>query len=99
MNWHEELIRAIENRQVLVFMYGGQERVVEPHAYGESTAGNRVLRCYQIAGGSNSEKVPDWKLMVTAEIGGLRPTGQTFANARPGYKRGDSAMRHIYAQL
>lgn len=96
---HQTLINAIQSRQILTFTYDGQPRTVEPHAYGLSTAGNKVIRVYQTAGRSNSGRVPDWTLMTVSKIVGLTMTGSSFSSARPGYKRGDSAMTNIYAQL
>ncbi len=41
-----ELIQAVFERRVVVFLYGGLLRTVEPHAYGVSTAGHEVLSAY-----------------------------------------------------
>ncbi|MET3216069.1 UNVERIFIED_ORG: hypothetical protein ABIC48_003838 [Burkholderia territorii] len=80
-------------------MYDGYDRVVEPHAYGINDDGHYLLRCYQTAGGSRSGNPVDWKLLRTDKIGYLHETGALFQNARHDYKRNDSAMRRIYAQL
>ena len=80
-------------------MYDGYPRTVEPHCYGESRAGNELLRCYQVAGGSSSGNVPDWKLMTVDKISGLALTQKTFLGPRPEYNRDDKAMHTIYVQL
>ena len=49
---------SVETKTILEFNYDGHHRVVEPHTHGISAAGNEVLRCYQIAGGSVSGTVP-----------------------------------------
>ncbi len=36
----KEIIKAIENLNVIEFDYEGEIRVVEPHCYGQTTAGN-----------------------------------------------------------
>lgn len=92
------IINAIQNRQVLTFTYSGLVRVVEPHAVGVSTTGKDVLRCYQTAGGHVTPG-HEWDFCVLAKIHGLQLTGQSFVGNRPGYKRDDPYMRHIYKQL
>lgn len=43
---------AIQNKQLLSFIYDGYPRVVEPHTYGLDKKGHPALRTYQIRGGS-----------------------------------------------
>src|SRR5450830_1906 len=89
---------AIRNLQVLTVTYDGITRAVEPHAVGLSSAGKDLLRCFQPTGGHVNPN-HDWDLMSLSKIVGLAKTGATFAGPRPGYKRGDSAMVRIYAEL
>ncbi len=96
---NQAICEAIRNRAVLEFYYNSQKRIVEPHAHGLSTAGNSVLRCYQIGGGSNSGQVPAWKMMTVSKIISLRETGRNFSAPRPGYKKGDRGMIEIYCEL
>ncbi len=91
--------QAIAEMRLLSFTYDGYPRVVEPHAYGTSLAGNDVLRCYQIKGGSESGKPVDWKLMTTKDIIGLTTLDESFFGPRPGYRRGDKGMTRIYCEL
>lgn len=93
------IIDAITNKKVLTFSYDGHPRVVEPHAYGVTTAGHDAIRAYQTGGSSSSGDVPTWRLFLVSEIRGLSENGDEFANARPGYKRGDKGMTRIYCQL
>ncbi|MDR3404214.1 MAG: hypothetical protein P4L99_17075 [Chthoniobacter sp.] len=93
------LIKAIQDKSVLNFTYDNHSRTAEPHAVGNSTAGNDVLRCYQTAGTSSEGKVPDWKLMLLSDIRNLTVGPATFLAPRPGYKTGDKGMSVIYAQL
>lgn len=91
---------AIQNKRVLEFIYDGLPRVVEPHAVGYSRAGHGLLRCYQIAGESHHPPIPDWRLMTVSKIRSLAVVpNRYFTSPRPDYKRGDSAMARIYAQL
>ena len=92
------IIYAIQNRQVLSLVYDGINRVVEPHAVGESKAGNNVLRCYQMQGGHVTPG-HEWDLLLLDKIANLRTVGTTFTAPRPGYKKGDKGMIQIYAEL
>jgi hypothetical protein len=94
----QTIINAINGRKVLAFTYDNISRTVEPHAVGMSTAGNDVLRCYQTQGGHVSA-THAWDLCELSKMSQLRETGDSFASARPGYRRGDKAMTHIYAEL
>lgn len=94
----QTIIDAIHNRESLAFNYSGISRVVEPHAVGMSTAGHKVLRCYQTHG-SHVTPGHEWDLCDLSKIVGLRKSGSVFANARSGYKQGDRGMTTIYAEL
>lgn len=94
----QRIIDAIRNKRVLTFTYDGHPRVVEPHAVGISTAGNPVMRCYQTAG-THVRWDHDWNLCTLNKIIGLKETGESFQNPRPGYKKGDRGMSVIHAEL
>ena len=93
------IIGAIHQKKLLSLSYDGITRTVEPHAYGVSSKGNELLRCYQVRGGHNSEKPHTWDLLTVSKIIALTDTGENFASARPDYKQNDKAMQTIYAQL
>ena len=90
---------TVETKTILEFTYDEHHRVVEPHAHGISTAGNEVLRCYQIAGGSVHGAVPGWHLMKISKMVNIIATDSHFAAPRSEYKKGDKGMTTIYAQL
>lgn len=94
----QKIIDAINGKRVLSFEYDGHPRVVEPHTVGVSTAGNPVLRCFQTAG-SHVRWDHDWNLCTLDKIVNLKETGETFAEPRPGYKKGDRGMSVIHAEL
>ncbi len=98
MTKKEMVIDAITRHLVLSIRYDGYQRVIEPHAFGGSDKGEPLLRCWQVSSSKPGSR-PGWRLMNVAEMFWLGPTGDTFSNARPGYKRGDTAMVRIYAQL
>lgn len=94
----QTIVNAIRTKQLLSFTYDSLPRLVEPHAVGLSTAGNQVMRCFQV-GGSHKKSGHDWELVKLGKMVGLALAGEQFAGPRPGYKRGDSAMSTIYAEL
>lgn len=95
----ELLIDAVRGRKVLSLRYHGYSRTVEPHCVGTGPHGDMKLRCWQTEGGSVSGEMPGWKILNVREIHSASTTGTVFPNARPGYKQGDKAMRHIDAQI
>lgn len=95
----EDLIcEAIENQNIIEFEYNGEPRVVEPHCLGVSTAGNTVLRAYQIDGYSSSGKM-GWKLYDLNNADGLEILDETFDGPRDGYNPNDKAMDEIICAL
>ena len=87
---------AIRSRKVIQFSYDGDNRVVEPFCHGTSTAGNDLLRAYQVRGQSASGTPLGWKLFEESKITGLRQTGEVFTGNRQGYNPNDSAMAIVH---
>jgi len=94
----QTIISAVQNKELISFGYEGYTRVVEPHAVGVSTAGHKVLRCFQVEG-RHEEQNHNWDLVLLSKIVDLSTTGQRFSSERQGYRRGDKGMTTIYAQL
>lgn len=72
---------------------------MEPFCYGISTAGNEVLRGYQIDGYSESGNPVGWKLFRVSEISNFQITKTNFQNNRPFYNPNDSKMTRIYCNV
>lgn len=94
----QTIIDAIINRQVLSLTYSGIVRVVEPHTVGVSHKGNDVLSCYQVQG-RHIKTGHEWDFLDVSTIANLAATGYSFSGTRAGYRRNDSRMVRIYAQL
>lgn len=90
---------AIDSRRLLEFIYDGHRRVVEPHTFGVSRTGKDTLAAFQVEGTSSRGVVPAWAQFTVDKIEGLKLVDQSFADARPGYTRGDSRMKTIYNQI
>ena len=93
------ICQAIGTRAVIEFSYGGGHRVVEPHTHGISTAGNEVLRGYQISGYSSSQSSPFWRLFDVSRITGLTVTTGTFPTNRPDFDPDDDGMTQVHCHV
>jgi len=88
------LVDAIRHKRRLRFTYNGKQRLAEPQCYGMGAKGTELLRVHQLQGGSQREPLFD-----VAKISGLEVLDYTFTRPGPNYKKGDSAMKTIYAEL
>lgn len=89
------LCRAINGRTLVQFRYDGRTRIVEPFCCGLSTAGNYVLRGFQIRG-SDKTKPLCWRLYELSEMSQLNSTQHVFTGKRAEYQPNDSAMTEIF---
>lgn len=85
---HHEIWTAIEQRRMIRLVYHQKICILEPHDHGILN-GSVQLLAYQV-GGVSSRPLPNWILMKTDEISGLRLLDKTFAGGRP-----TSSGRHI----
>ena len=88
------LIQAITQKRRLRMVYKGQPRRVEPQCYGIGNPGRELLRVYLPDGGKVLEP-----LFLVAGIKRLELLDEVFTHPGPNYKRGDSAMKVIFAEL
>ncbi len=95
----DDACAALASGKCLEIHYDGFSRVVEVHAVGYSTAGNPVMRAWQIRGGSVSNEPVGWKLMRLDEAQSAGLLNEAAQSPRPGYKRGDRGMNQIICQL
>jgi hypothetical protein len=93
-----ELCRAIGDRLIVRFEYGGGLRTVEPYCHGWSRAGVELLRGYQTFGFSSSGESAGWKTFHVARISALRTTDAAFT-PRPDYERDDATIRHRHCSV
>jgi predicted DNA-binding transcriptional regulator YafY len=91
---NQVLVKAIEQKQRLRFLYNGKVRLVEPQCYGIGTRGTELLRAHQLQGGQEREPLFD-----VSRIADLEALDEVFVRPGPNYKKDDSAMTTIFAQL
>lgn len=115
------IVDAIHNRKIIYIYYAGDNtnrrgyRTIRPMVYGDSTAGNRVIRAWQEAGASDSagegnkyadakgRLKPGWRLFRVDGITSFLPTGKHFSDREdkiaPGYNPNDKQMKQIIASV
>ena len=91
---HQLILESIRTRRRLRFLYNGRVRIVEPQCYGTGTKGTELVRVHQLQGGDQREPLFD-----VSKIKHLVMLDETFTKPGPNYKKGDSAMKTIFAQL
>lgn len=90
---------ALKRGKVLELRYDGYSRCVEVHAVGISKAGNLVMSCWQIRGGSVHNEAVGWKLMKLSEVSLASVSEENSRAPRANYRRGDSRMTRIICEL
>ena len=91
---NQMLVRAIQQRRRLHFLYNGRTRLVEPQCSGIGRKGPELLRAHQLQGGKEREPLFD-----VSKIADLQVLNELFDRPGPNYKKDDSAMETIFAQL
>jgi hypothetical protein len=91
---NELLIAAILQKRRLRLLYNGRPRLVEPQCYGIGTKGTELLRVHQLQGGQEREP-----LFAVSKIENLELLAEVFKLPGPNYRKDDSAMKTIFAQL
>jgi hypothetical protein len=92
----ERLVSAIGAKRMIEFDYAGHHRVAEAHVYGRKDGVDQLL-VFQVAGGSSSGGLPQWRRVNVASMTGLTICDDPFAGARP-YPSGlHSAWDEYYA--
>ena len=92
------LCRAITEKRLVQFKYDGRSRIVEPFCCGISTAGNYVLRGFQIRG-SDKTKPLCWRLYELSEISQMSITQHSFKGKRQDYNPEDSTITEIFCRI
>jgi hypothetical protein len=91
---NQVIVDSINGKRRLSFTYDGRTRIAEPQCYGIGTRGTELLRVHQIQGGEQPEPLFD-----VSKIRDLVVLDEHFTKPGPNYKRNDSAMKTIFAQL
>jgi hypothetical protein len=95
----ELLCKAIQEKRVLIILYKGQGRIIEPHLTGQKRSGNDALSAWQVGGYSESNRQPPWRNYLLSEIENIQVLDQFFDNPREGFNPNDKTMSHIYCHV
>jgi len=90
----EIIAASIAAERRLSFTYNGRMRLVEPQCLGLGARGNELLRGHQLSGGTEAEP-----LFMVAKMSDIVVLDDHFSRPGPNYKKGDSAMKTIFAEL
>ncbi len=93
-----QICEAIRNQKIIEFYYDGELRVVEPHCFGITTAGNPGLRAYQIGGYSSSGRF-GWKMYDMSKADDFQITDNFFDSPRDDYNSEDKGMSEVICAL
>lgn len=96
--WWHVACDALSAGKRLVINYGGHTRVVEVHAVGTSTAGNPVMRAWQVTstkpGGNN-----EWRTFRLDKTWRFALSNEKSEAPRAGYRRNDADIPFIRCQI
>jgi hypothetical protein len=92
------LCRAVANKFIVQFKYDGRSRIVEPFACGVSTAGNYVLRGFQIRG-SDKTKPLCWRIYELSAMSQLSITQHNFKGKREDYNPQDPLITEVFCRI
>jgi len=91
---NELVVDAIHRKLRMSVTYHGAMRIIEPQCYGIAHTGNELVRVHQIRGGSQREPLFNLEKMTDITL-----LDEHFTQPGPNYKKNDSAMKIIFAQL
>jgi hypothetical protein len=92
------ICHAVQEQRVLELRYHGYSRIVEPHVYGTDKKGDEVVRCYQLAGGTDSGERAGWKLLKIRDVV-LVHLAETQFLPRPDYKSNDKVIINVFCRI
>jgi hypothetical protein len=93
------ICEAITNRNLLMFGYRGQTRVVEPHLYGRTTAGNDALSAWLRPGWSKSTPDGGWRMFLVDEMQSIGVLPRQFESPRPNFNPADAVFVTVYCTI
>jgi predicted DNA-binding transcriptional regulator YafY len=87
---------AIENKQLLSFVYQNKNRKVEPYTFGQSKQGKDTLSAFQIKGGSDASADLCWRQFALREMKNLKLLDEKFEEVREDYDPENARLSFIY---
>jgi hypothetical protein len=97
MSMQDLICQAIREKRLLELDHDGQTCRVAPHIYGIDAAGEELLSCYQVWGGTDGEAA-GWRSFRLTQISQLVLTSKRFA-PRPEHQRSDGAIARVFCRV
>jgi hypothetical protein len=94
---HKIVLAAIQQMRQIGFMFGGKERIAEPHDYGVQKGITRLL-AWQ-TGGQSSGRIPGWRWFAAGRISGITLLDRTFPGNRPAPSGRHHQWDALYARV
>lgn len=104
MNPYQTIRQAIIDKQIIVAMYDGLERIMCPHVIGKNKQGREQALCYQFAGESRSRPIePDgspvnWRCIDISKIASVRAIEGEWHTA-PNHSRPQTCVAFIDVEV
>lgn len=95
----DNIVKAINEKRLLSVFYDGGERKSAPCCYGNGSRGQKLLRCWQVSGFSQSGNVPAWKLMSVEKMQNINILDEGFTTPDGYNPAGDKAIPHVIAKI
>lgn len=92
---NQQIVDAIRGRRIVEFDYGGHHRIAEVHVYGLHRGVDQLL-IYQVAGGSSSGGIPQWRRVDVPRISGLNILADVFPGLRSNPSGEHSKWDQVY---
>lgn len=93
------IIEAIKSCRQLKFSYHGHTRLVDPYTYGADQKGHSALLAYQVAGTSQSGRIPDWRIYHLSAIVDLSISATIFVPSQPTWQTRSKQFSRVIATL
>lgn len=99
MSDRERICEALAARRLLMFVYGGAVRVVEPHLCGVTTAGHDALSAWMRPGWSRTDPDGAWRMFRLDGIAELQALPESFDAPRPDFNPDDPHFVAVHCRL
>jgi len=91
------ICQAIREKRLLELEYEGRAYRVAPHIYGIDAAGDELLSCYHVWGGTDGEPA-GWKAFKLTAVSQVCLTSKRFA-PRPEHQRDNGHIARVFCQV
>jgi hypothetical protein len=95
----DTICRAIAERRLLMFVYGGQVRVAEPYLLGTTTAQHDALSAWMRPGWSRTDPDGGWRMFRLDGVAELQALPERFDAPRPEFNPNDPHFVEVHCRV